>query len=79
MEYAALLFHEYRHAWQYNSGKYDKWSNLYKMTPYSNGYEDLMERDAYWFQIQMGAGSFFEAYSRYEDFRKKTGYIKLPY
>ena len=25
--------------------------------------ENYQERDAYWFQIKMGAGSFFEGYS----------------
>lgn len=73
--YASTLFHEYRHAWQYFSGKYDKWSSKY-------GYKavwDIMERDAYWYQIQIGAGDTFEANLRYELYRKLTSYVKLPY
>jgi hypothetical protein len=38
-----------------------------------------MERDAYWYQIQIGAGDTFDAYSRYESYRKQTSYVKLPY
>ena len=34
--------------------------------------ENYQERDAYWFQIKMGAGSFFEGYSRYIDYRNLT-------
>lgn len=40
---------------------------------------DLMERDAYWYQIQMGAGDSYDAFSRYETYRKLTSFIKLPY
>jgi hypothetical protein len=74
-KYAAVLFHEYRHAWQYSSGNYGKWGTQY-------GYKavwNIMERDAYWYQIQVGAGDSFEAYSRYESYRKQTSYVKLPY
>ena len=75
LKYVAVLFHEYRHAWQYFSGKYNKWAGKY-------GYKavwDIMERDAYWYQIQMGAGDAYDAYSRYETYRKLTRYVKLPY
>ncbi len=68
LKYAAVLFHEYRHAWQYFSGNYNYWAGKY-------GYafvENYQERDAYWFQIKMGAGSFFEGYSRYIDYRNLT-------
>jgi hypothetical protein len=74
-QYAAVLFHEYRHAWQYFSGKFDVWASKY-------GYKavwDIMERDAYWYQIQVGAGDAYEAYSRYDSYRKSTSYVKLPY
>lgn len=75
-KYAAVLFHEYRHAWQWIH-KWDGW-----MKRYSNnatiGY-NLMERDAYWYQIQIGAGDTYEAYSRYETYRKLTSFVKLPY
>lgn len=73
-KYAAALFHEYRHAWQYSSGKYGQWGSKY-------GYKavwDIMERDAYWYQIQIGAGDTFDAYPRYESYRKLTSYVKLP-
>lgn len=75
-KYAAVLFHEYRHAWQWIH-KWDGW-----MKRYSNnatiGY-NLMERDAYWYQIQIGAGDTYDAYSRYETYRKLTSFVKLPY
>ena len=52
------------------------------MKRYSNnatiGY-NLMERDAYWYQIQIGAGDTYDAYSRYESYRKLTSFVKLPY
>jgi hypothetical protein len=50
LRYAAALFHEYRHSWQYSSGNYYYWQREF-------GYgfvENYQERDAYWFQIQMG-------------------------
>lgn len=81
LQYAAALFHEYRHAWQYFSGKFYEWQKKYPANwDYGiGGYWDLMERDAYWYQIQKGAGGYFEGYSRYEDYRLKTSYVKLPY
>lgn len=75
LEYAAVLFHEYRHAWQYSIGNYSKWSSIYGYAAVWN----IMERDAYWFQIQMGAGEYFEGYSRYRKNRILTSYVKLPY
>jgi hypothetical protein len=74
-QYATVLFHEYRHAWQYFKGKFGKWGTEY-------GYKavwDIMERDAYWYQIQVGAGDSYEGYYRYESYRKLTSYVKLPY
>lgn len=68
LKFAAVLFHEYRHAWQYSSGNYYYWQKEF-------GYgfvENYQERDAYWFQIQMGAGSFFEGDSRYAKYRFLT-------
>jgi hypothetical protein len=68
LKFAAALFHEYRHAWQYSSGNYFYWQKEYT---YSST-EWYMERDAYWFQIQMGAGSFFDGYSNYAFYRSLT-------
>lgn len=68
LQYASILFHEYRHAWQYESGNYYFWSNKYNPA----FVENYQERDAYWFQYQMGAGSYFEGYSRYIDYRNLT-------
>lgn len=68
MEYAALLFHEYRHAWQYASGNFYYWQDKYTY----RFVENYQERDAYWFQIKMGAGSFFEGNSRFIDYRSIT-------
>lgn len=72
LRFAAVLFHEYRHAWQYMSGNFDFWGITFG---WQNVY-NYMERDAYWFQIKMGAGSFFEGYSRYADYRLITLDIK---
>lgn len=68
LQYAAILFHEYRHAWQYESGNYYYWQSKFG-TQFTENY---MERDAYWFQIQMGAGSLFEGESRYVKYRNLT-------
>lgn len=68
LKFAAVLFHEYRHAWQYASGNYYHWQKEF-------GYsatENYQERDAYWFQNKMGAGSFFEGWSRYADYSMLT-------
>lgn len=68
LKFAAVLFHEYRHAWQFVSGNYGHWGSTF-------GYgfvENYQERDAYWFQIKMGAGSFFEGFSRYSYYRDLT-------
>ena len=68
LKFAAVLFHEYRHAWQYASGNYYHWAKEF-------GYgfvENYQERDAYWFQNQMGAGSFFDGYSRYVHYSSLT-------
>ena len=65
---AVVLFHEFRHSWQYHSGNYYYWGKKY-----GYGYvENYMERDAYWFQNKMGGGSFFEGYSRYAHYRDLT-------
>ncbi len=46
---ASTLFHEFRHGWQYLSGMYDKWYSKNKHSIF-----DIMERDAYAFEIYMG-------------------------
>lgn len=68
LKFAAVLFHEYRHAWQYVSLNYYHWQKQYGY----GGTDNPMERDAYWFQIKMGAGDFFEGYSRYVEHRNWT-------
>lgn len=67
--FAAALFHECRHAWQYASGNYYHWANNHGGYTYVENYQ---ERDAYWFQIKMGAGSYFDAYSRYSYYSSLT-------
>lgn len=76
LEYAVVLFHEYRHAWQWIY-KWDKWMKMYENNatiPYR-----LMERDAYWYQIQIGGGSFYDAYHRFNFYSGLTRSTKLPY
>lgn len=80
LQYATTLFHEYRHAWQYLPGqnglsKYNIWTIKHG----TNSANWLLERDAYWYQIQMGAGQYYDGYSRYEFYRNLTSKIKLPY
>jgi hypothetical protein len=80
LHYAATLFHEYRHAWQFLPGlnglsRYNNWTKKYG----GFGANNLKERDAYWYQIQMGAGDYNEGYYRYNSFQKLTNYIKIPY
>lgn len=73
--YAVTLFHEYRHAWQYNSGWFGNWATKYG---YRTAY-DLSERDAYWYQIQIGGGRYYDGINRYYYFKNLTTNIKAPY
>jgi hypothetical protein len=68
--FAVVLFHEFRHAWQFHSGLYDRW-----MKANTNNYrrvQNLMERDAYWYQDYIGGGSYYDGYSSYMDFKDQT-------
>jgi RHS repeat-associated protein len=74
--YAVILFHEYRHAWQFDSGLYGKWS---KGTFLNAGATlKLAERDAYWYQIYIGGGSFYDADHRYKQYKQLTGHSWKP-
>jgi hypothetical protein len=73
---AVVLFHEFRHSWQYHSGLYFYWQDEYSITS-SNL---LLERDAYWYQTnEIGGGSYFEGQSRYIKYQRLTGHINAPY
>jgi hypothetical protein len=69
-EFAAVLFHELRHAWQYNSGLFGYW--------YSKKFNNIetarnfAERDAYWFQINIGAGYLYGGYDGYKEYYNLT-------
>lgn len=69
--YAAILFHEYRHAWQYIHKWYD-WVVKYGVLTTRN----LAERDAYGFQLQIGGGSVAEGDYRFNKFYTSTSHIK---
>ncbi len=76
--YASVLFHEYRHAWQWIY-KYDGW-----MSKYSNNADiayNLMERDAYGYTIQIGIYSPFDTgdsiiKENFDLYRNLTKFIK---
>jgi RHS repeat-associated protein len=75
LQFAALLFHEYRHSWQFKpnlypggNSKFDQWIQDHGTASVKN----YMERDAYWYQIQMGGGEAYDAYNRYEHYRRLT-------
>ena len=63
-KYASILFHEYRHAYQYfapylgSSSRVEHWKKLYG-NDYrgEGGYRDAMEYDAYSHQYRMGDAS----------------------
>lgn len=67
---AVLLFHEMRHAWQWYSGLIGHWDKKYGI----GSRENLMERDAYWFQIKVGGGSYYDGYYRYEFHKSLTSF-----
>lgn len=75
VDYAVVLFHEYRHAWQYDSGWFGKWATKYG---YSTAY-NLAERDAYWYQIQIGGGEYYKGYYRYNYYKNLTNHVQVPY
>lgn len=77
--YAAILFHEYRHAWQYLPGSHDRKTGMSKwdlfLSRNSNNAYLLMERDAYVFQIGMGAGDVGEALDKYQEKYNLTKHV----
>lgn len=65
-KYASILFHEYRHAYQYfapylgSSSRVEHWKGLYGNDYLGEGgYRDAMEYDAYSHQYRMGDSSSY--------------------
>ncbi|MFC4815982.1 hypothetical protein [Flavobacterium sp. GCM10023249] len=64
--YASVLFIEYRHSWQYTTPyrgfktAFQYWENKYGRGWMGyGGVWAVIERDAYWYQIQMGEDNSF--------------------
>jgi hypothetical protein len=73
--YASVLFHEYRHAWQWIY-KWDEWSSNYE----PNTAYNLMERDAYGYTITIGIYNPFDLSDsiikeNFDKFRNLTNHI----
>jgi hypothetical protein len=89
--YAGVLFHEYRHAYQFIAAymgfnsRVEYWQSLYGMGTYSaatgqtyGGYLAAMERDAYSYQYRMGDANSY-VLSQYNKFHEQISYKPFKY